>query len=369
MSEITLHTNYDFGVTMVSNTFIDTYMPSANGSYIKIYLFLLRCLTNPDIPFSISYIADYLDNTENDVLRALNYWEKEGLLTITQNADGEISELILLEPRPRQTVSHSVLESDTSTAAAKAAPTTENETTDALHVTKEPLYSIAQIEILKEDEEISWLLNVIELYLEQPLTSEHLQLILYLYESLHFSSELIMHLYEYCISKGKRKASYIEAVALAWDKQGIKTSEEAEDASIQYNNIYHAVSKAFGLNRMPGTVEKNFIDKWVNVFGFDETIIVEACNRAILRTQKPDFKYTNKILENWHKQKVTSFQDIKALDDQHNKNKLSMSSGSGKNTTNKFNAFPQRNYTKEEYSSLEKKLLKRSMLPPEQQGK
>lgn len=31
------------GVTLIENTFIDRYMPAANGEYVKVYLYLLRC--------------------------------------------------------------------------------------------------------------------------------------------------------------------------------------------------------------------------------------------------------------------------------------------------------------------------------------
>ena len=36
-------------------------------------------------------IADCLNNTENDILRAFRYWETEGLLRLEKDADGRIS--------------------------------------------------------------------------------------------------------------------------------------------------------------------------------------------------------------------------------------------------------------------------------------
>lgn len=41
-------------------------------------------------------IADCLNNTENDVLRAFRYWESTGLLRLTKDADGSISGIELL---------------------------------------------------------------------------------------------------------------------------------------------------------------------------------------------------------------------------------------------------------------------------------
>ena len=73
MSDITIHTSNPAGITCVSNVFIDTYMKEANGEYVKIYLYLLRCLGQREIPFSIPAMADKLEYTEADIRRALAY--------------------------------------------------------------------------------------------------------------------------------------------------------------------------------------------------------------------------------------------------------------------------------------------------------
>ena len=43
MSKISLHAEGISDVTVVPNIFIDQFMPSANGAYVKVYLYLLRC--------------------------------------------------------------------------------------------------------------------------------------------------------------------------------------------------------------------------------------------------------------------------------------------------------------------------------------
>ena len=71
----------DARTTWVPNEFIDYYMPCANGMFVKVYIYLLRCLTAPGAGFGISAIADALEETEKDILRALRYWEKEQVLS------------------------------------------------------------------------------------------------------------------------------------------------------------------------------------------------------------------------------------------------------------------------------------------------
>ena len=53
---------------------------------------------------TISSIADIFDHTENDVRRALVYWEKQGLLILSRDSSGEIREIAFHRSlgRPRQ---------------------------------------------------------------------------------------------------------------------------------------------------------------------------------------------------------------------------------------------------------------------------
>lgn len=349
MNSIELCSNNASNVTMVSNLFIDTYMPEANGSYVKVYLYLLRCLSYSDCDISISTIADRLEDSEKDIIRALSYWEKVNILTLGRDESNKINRIILNDANGQSTKDTRITD-DNEMVAVK-----ENE----LH---KPTYSPKQIEELTKNDEVKWLLKIVEIYLERFLKPADIQLILYLYESAGFSVELIMYLYEYCISKNKKNSSYIEAVAISWAEGGIDTVEKAESSANLYNSNYNAVNKAFGLNRSPGNVERQYINKWLQKYGFNIEVIVEACNRTLLMAQKPDFKYADKVLSNWHEQKVHHLSDIAKLDEIHNKtSKASQAKETSvKSSTNRFNAFPQRNYTKEEYSSMEQRLLSNS---------
>lgn len=361
MGNITLLSTTDHGVTIISNRFIDEYMPKANGSYVKVYLLLLRCLQNNKINTSISYMAEQLDETEKDIDRALKYWEKEKLLVLTRSNKSTIESISLCSP-------------DTMNVNSQTYPVTEVKTEESTSdssitstITKptihKPNYSDAQIQQLTDIEEVKWIMNTVERLLERLLKPTDVQLILFLYESVGFSAELIFYLYEYCVSKNKKSASYIETVAMAWAQEGINTVEKAEEATAAYSNNYNAVNKAFGLNRAPGTIEKKFMHRWFHEYCFDIQIIEEACNRTMLATGKPDFKYADKILENWKKKGVTSLKDIATLDELHAKqsavnaaNKLTAATKQPV-SSNKFNAFPQRKYSEEDFLSMEQRLL------------
>ena len=81
MAPITLTSTYTPNETTIPNIFLDRYMPSANGEFVKVYLCLLRMYANPAGRSStLTDIADLLNHTESDIIRAIKYWEKAGLL-------------------------------------------------------------------------------------------------------------------------------------------------------------------------------------------------------------------------------------------------------------------------------------------------
>lgn len=362
MNKISLYAEGISDVTIVPNTFIDLYMPSANGAYVKVYLYLLRSFGTNNLEITISSIADHLENTEKDIIRALNYWEKQNLLKIERNALKEITAIYMTD----------LCGSNNYTAITELTDDTDTDTeldeiAVNIHTEKDPVerqkYSKERITELTSNDEIKYAMHIVEIYLDRPLKPMDIQLILYLYEELNFSPELIMYLYEYCVSKNKKNPSYIEAVALTWAKEGIDTEEKAREATVAYNEHFNNVNRAFGLNRAPGQIERQYITKWVEVFSFTDDIITEACNRTILRTQKPDFKYADKILETWFKKGVKNMADIARLDEEFAKSNKAINKVTPitKQTTNKFNQFPQRTYSAKDYAELERKLINKGL--------
>ena len=83
MAEFRLTKNGYIPVTTIPDDFIENYMPMANGDYVKIYLYMLHCAKSDKMP-SISTLADIFQCTENDVKRALKYWESKGLLSLEE---------------------------------------------------------------------------------------------------------------------------------------------------------------------------------------------------------------------------------------------------------------------------------------------
>ena len=419
MDHILLCTNHIPPITTIYNSFIEDYMPAANGSYVKVYLYIAKCLQAKESNFSISSLADQLENTEKDILRALMYWEKKGLMSLNRDkATGEILGLEMLIPfaeRDFDTYENTAKESaaslgvdsdlsetgalnrrnsdfsetgaldrrnsDFSETDAANTSTYESSGTDApsnvnsdVHrasnsaqeknssAAKPIQVSPEQIQELSANEDFVWVCNVVESYLERPMKPTEIQLITYLYGTLHFSRELILHLYDYCISMGKTACNYIQTVALSWHEQGIKTPEQAQNASVRYLASYNAVSKALGLGRGLAEIEKKYVDHWQNDWNMDLSVILEACNRTVLKLHHADFKYTEGILSHWNEQNVRTLQGVEQSDlhyaqTKEQKEKKKPFTSGKQPPRNQFQNFKQRDVSSEELQELERKLL------------
>ncbi len=392
MSNLFLQTQQKANFTIIPNTFIDNEMCNANGDFVKVYLYLLRCASQIPEGFSISHIADRFNLTENDVCRALRYWENKELLIIA--ADGQqIVGISLCEPP------------DTSVYKKEKAkdkeykyytPTTFSPAASQMNITKEHAANtnepvlvrrstttavnayqaastmksepIAKPDLSSVDNaRIKEILIMAETYLKKPLTSDETMTIYYFYDTLHFSPDLIEYLIEYCVSNDKRSMAYIEKVALSWAQKGIKTVSEAKEESGNHNKDYFTILKAFGIrDRYPVDTEIEYMNKWLNTYHFNIEIILEACARTMKKgSQAAPFTYADKILINWYKNGVVSKQDIITLDTLHNSKQTSQKAannttyshsklnGINKVSNNSFNNFNQR---ETDYDALEKQL-------------
>lgn len=367
-------------LTGIHNTFIEKYMLNANGSFVKVYLFLAKCIQARE-SFSISSLADRMESTENDIIRALNYWEKKELIQITKNTDGVITGLFLTDPdRPGTSsvfASTPVETAASPTAQAVSPQPNPSDMQEVLPASRKPAtastsahgqqlqYSFCvsdeQRRALASDDSLEMLLKVVSTFYGRPLRPNETQTIIYLYSELHFSEELIIHLYEHCVELGKTKNSYVQKVAISWHEKQVKNVEDARNVSANFNAGYNQVSRAFALGRALSPAEIRYVDRWLDEWGMDLSVILEACNRTILKLQHGDFKYCDGVLDKWHKENVRTLQDIQEADERYERKRSAQRSAqSASQTTQKrppYHNFSQHGLSSDEADSLEKKLL------------
>lgn len=361
--------------TMVSNEFIDGYMASANGEYLKEYLYLLR---HQDRDVTVTMIADALNHTEADVNRAIAYWKRAGVLSeepagkggdqaapdtagAQASADGkrlgaastgkpDMPSAMRRNPssavRP-ESLSDGTLRPEAGPKSARAAELPEAGSKPAREAAfpeagpkpapaaacpetgtaagqagsepaaNRPVYSPEAVSRLAGDEDFAQLLYIAQKYMNKVFTQRECEVFAYLYDGLSMPAELLEYAVEHCVQGGHTSIRYIETVALSWHEKGLGTVEEAKAYAGSYNRDAFAVMKAFGLGgRKPGNTEQDMIDKWFKEYGFTREIVLEALNRTMDAIHAPSFKYADKILSGWRDSGVHTVSDIKRLDDE-----------------------------------------------------
>lgn len=401
MKSFNLHNNSGVSYTQISNIFIDEYMPSANGTYVKVYITLIRMLTGGSILASLEAIADVLEIMEADVVRALTYWEKQGLLAIRRDSStGAIADVYMTSPKSSTASNINIcfstnnsltdaiktepVKADAFNAGAINAGTANTGAFTASAVNANAINAdISNADTNKTDklantintstvkasnksngnnsnpEEFKWLVNIVEQYMEHPLSPSDVELVDYIYNTLHFSTDLILYLYEYCVGKNKTNVKYIQTVAINWANDGIETVERAKQNNAGYDTEYIEIMRAFGFNKTPAPIQKQYIDSWLSL-GFSIDMIKEAANRTLLKIYEPNFNYANGIIERWFAHNVKTTEDLKKIDELHSASvakAATVAPAHSKKPVNSFNSYEQRSYSKQDYSVLEKQLL------------
>ncbi len=409
MTAINISSDIATSFTTVSDIFIDQYMPKANGEFVKVYLYLLRATGSGAGIATISEIADHFSNTEADIIRALNYWASEGILQLQSGADGQIMGINLcslsvsgmqaaqsniqsavadnaaqnnLQNSVVNNAAQNILKNGVVNNAAQNISTADirmqdsvveklkSQTTDKASSSQKE-YTLDEIKEFRKNPDISELFFIIETYLKHTLSSTDTNMVLYWLDELHFSTDLVEYLVEYCITKGHSSLRYMNKVALGWADAGIKTVDQAKDDAAAHSQIYYSVMKALGITgRNLVDSEVSLINKWVGEYGFDIELVKAACSKTISAIQKPSFEYTDSILANWRKKDVHTLKDVEVLDANFAKANKASATGSSQGTNaangsskpksnnssskNKFNNFNQRN---NDYDKLEKLFL------------
>ena len=342
MDAIRIRSCFSQDVTVISNDFLDRFLPESNGDFLKIYLYLLRTAnTRPDA-LTLSGIADRMNCTETDVDRALRYWEKEGVLTLVRSDNGVLQEIAFLSY-------------------------CKNDNEEAPRFERSSDLTTERMTELGEREDVRELLFIAQQYIGRPLSRTEMQKICFFYDGLRFSPDLIDYLIEYCVSRGHKSFHYIEKVALNWKDQGIATVRDARIEAGSYHREYYDILKALGIdNHHPVEAEIRIMKKWIERYGFSMDLIREACTRTVMGANRPTLNYADGILAKWYSRGVRTLEDVARLDEEHTRDlqlkeaekaRPSSEGRGGKSPAkNSFSEFEQREY---DYRDLETQLIRK----------
>ncbi|MFZ7122010.1 MAG: DnaD domain protein [Eubacteriaceae bacterium] len=287
--------NDDLGVTTIDNIFINHYMPNSPGEFVKVYLLGLKyCQNNNLSSITNKIIAKSLNILESDVKKAWDYWQTQGIIQV--NIDNKNNYTIKYYHIPSLMLAGKNINKNTSTDTSK-------------------------------DTMLKDMYKAVEFIFGRPLSNKELDIMSSWISDLLFTPEMIVLLVEYCFDLDKKDFNYLNKVALNWYDKKIKTYDEAMNYLNSYKekwNIYYKIMNYLGFKRSPTKAETNVIDKWMEEYHMDITMIFEACKKT-LAIDKPNLKYIDKILAEWFSKNYKTPKDIlnESKPKNHKKNKQS----------------------------------------------
>lgn len=355
MSFLIQKTKLDFGTTEIENIFLNIFMPTANGTFVKVYLMGYKFAKDNDPAISITnkLLSKHLDIPLSDVLDAWDYWEKKEIIEkIKIDSDNQskdnygvefknLTELYIsknyLNPEKKSNFEEKS-EIETSTVSKS------NSTIDDL---------IA----LSKNKYISDMFKEIDYINRRPLShSERIKVIDWI-KDFNFDTDIIIKAFFISSEKkGKATINYVGGILRNWFDMDITNIEDL-NKYLKKNDVrnynYNIIKESLGANSLNPTLpEKKTIDIWFDKWNFSIDMILEACNRST-NTINPSINYINGILNSWHEKGLKTLEDLKK-DVKNKNNDKSDLKVPKKNYSTKFHNFENTslNYSKNEINDI-----------------
>jgi len=251
-------------ITPVDNGFITEYLPHADGLQLQVYLYGLMQCFHPAMDGSI---ADALGVTEQQVVDAFCYWQTQGLVRIVSDSPLCVEYAAMHALRPE----------------GSALPQKYGSLVEKLNTLTAP----RQFGMRELRHVYDW----IEIY--------------------GLDEGAVLLLVSHCMDKKGRRVNinYMSSVAQSWAEEGILSFAAAQAAIEAYTLKRHgatAILRQWNKRRTPTKAEMELYEKWTGTWGFTD----DAIAAALPRLGSPSFQYLDELLEDMHKQSLTSAAEI-----------------------------------------------------------
>ena len=322
--------------TPIPDDFILRHMPAANGTYVKVYLYIYYHFLNASQDFTTKSASKALGLIESDVLEALYFWASEGVLTIDAEDDHlRISFPSLTPPDPKP-------------PAPKKEEPAEAPAGKVVRVEHKPSYTPEELAIYQNNPQIQRLFSVASEALGEILSFPNLSLLYSFYDYYRLPTDVVEYLVEYCAGNGNRSLRYMEKVAQDWADRGITTVDKAREHTKRFQ-VYRPIMKALGITgRNPSESDIRAMDRWIDQYRLPMELILEACRRTVAKTGQPSFHYAEGILADWHSKQLRSMEDVARSDETFARQRTAAAEAAGSGAQRKapgknaFHSYPQR---------------------------
>lgn len=270
----------------------------ASGKAVKVLIYFMKYRCAPERP-------DDIGVTSEDVEDALSYWEQLGVLR-----KAEDTEMAAAKPA---NVSAKIAREPVKIIAPSPAKAPEKPVIKP----QKALLPTEIAERIAASEEIEFLFGSAEQSLGRVLTFDDQRTILWFYDHLGMSADIIIMLIAYCCSVGRGNMAKIEKIALDWHEKNITTHEQAENEILAMQKAFSFEGKVQSRLKLQSKLtasQKKYIGDWANM---DVTVdMVElAYDKTVDGIGKPSFNYMDKILRKWHENGITNADEAALFDE------------------------------------------------------
>ncbi len=254
-----------------------------------------------------------------DIADAMHYWISTGLI-LTEDKENEIAESEVEAPAKKQEV---IKENEKKETQEKIEKKVSSKSTVVL----EPQRPNRMEAIRRADEsaEIAWLFREAEGLFGRFVSDAERISIVWMVDNLGLESGVVRMIIQHCASIDKCNVRYIEKMALSWANEEIDTIEKAEAHLIlmeQLKKEWATVCSAFGIEyRLPTDKEQNYAHTWIKEWKFNKKMLKTAYDVCVDTKGKFIIAYVHKVLEQWHKDGITTPEMVTSASEERKKTK------------------------------------------------
>ena len=299
--------------TPVPDSFILTKMPSANGVYVKVYLYVLNGYCRRKDGLTLASVAEALSLLESEVVEALRYWNAQGVLRLTFDKTADSYSI-------RFGNDEDPLSPDDPTKTGEKKQKKDASRQKVIRVEQRPNYTPDEMLVYKNtDPNVTELFRTAQEMLGIPLSHPNQSILISFYDYYRLPIDVVFYLLDYCVQRDKRDLRYIEKVAMDWSDHDIHSVKDAE-AYVHRFDFYLPILRELHISvSQPSDDAIRMIDQWHENFGMSTEMLQEAARRTFERTRssnpKSKLNYMNRILEDWRSKGISDLTGVQKADE------------------------------------------------------
>jgi len=266
--------------TLVSDIFITEYMPSMNGTFVKVYIYCLF-LSKYGKQATIEDLSKKLELGIDEVKNAICYLENVGALkwsdkniVLTDLKEKEINKIYRL--KLGSTPEEAVLSSERNKK-------------------RNSIISAINNNFFQGVMSPSWYTNID-----------------YWFDRFKFDEDVMYTLFQHCYDHKGLSPNYIEKVAESWYNKGIKNAFDVDKYYLEYEKlreIRRNIIRKLKLTRLLTEYEDEYVEKWCMEYKYDFEIIELALKKTTGKTN-PNFRYIDAIITEWYNNNLRQKEEI-----------------------------------------------------------